>query len=117
MKLNTRTLFRTVAFAEALSWAALLIGMYFKYGPAGNPLGVQIFGMVHGIVFIAYVLTVFWARGKFGWSFKTFVLAGLSSIPPFCTAVFEVIADRKGLLTETARQPAAGAAESVGSRP
>jgi hypothetical protein len=45
------------------------------------------------------------------------VPAGLSSIPPFCTAVFEVIADRKGLLTETARQPAAGAAESVGSRP
>jgi integral membrane protein len=118
VKLNARTLFRTVAFAEALSWAGLLIGMYFKYGPADNPVGVKIFGMVHGIVFIGYLLTVLLVREKFGWSAKTFVLAGLSSIPPFCTAVFEVVADRKGLLAETVSPVPAGAGEteSLGSR-
>lgn len=118
MNFNARSLFRTVAFAEALSWAGLLIAMYVKYGPAQNPTGVRIFGMIHGIIFIGYVLTVLLVRERFAWSPKTFILAGLSSIPPFCTAVFEVLADRRGLLTETTATTSRGDAdaESLGSR-
>ncbi len=100
MKFDARTVFRIVAFAEAVSWAALLISMYVKYGPADNPTFVSIFGMVHGILFLLYLGTVLAVRERFGWSGRTFVLAGLAAIPPFCTAVFEVLADRRGLLRE-----------------
>ena len=31
VSLNPRTLFRTVAIAEAFSWAGLLVGMLFKH--------------------------------------------------------------------------------------
>nr|BFE71047.1 hypothetical protein GCM10020092_043480 [Actinoplanes digitatis] len=35
-------LFAAIAIAEACSWAALLIGMFFKYGPVGDEIGVRI---------------------------------------------------------------------------
>ena len=99
MTISPRTLFRTVAFAEAVSWAGLLFAMFLKYGPADNPTPVRIFGSIHGAVFICFVLSVLYVRTKFRWNLTTFVVAGLSSIPPFCTVLFEVLADRRGLLT------------------
>jgi len=95
---RTRTLFRAIAIAEAISWAGLLFGMYLKYVPESTELGVQIFGPIHGGVFIVYVLSCLVAAWKFGWSIRTLFLALASSIPPFFTYVFEVVADRKGLL-------------------
>ncbi len=96
--IRARQIFRIVAFAEALSWLGLLIGMYFKYVPETTELGVQVFGPIHGGVFVLYLLVTLMARRAFGWSFKTFVLAVVASIPPFATAVFEIVADRRGLL-------------------
>ena len=68
-------LFRRVAIAEAITWALLLFGMFLKYGPVDNPIGVKIFGMVHGVVFIAYVVTtaVVWVDQQ--WSWKRGLLA------------------------------------------
>ncbi len=44
-------LFRIVATAEAVSWAGLLSGMYFKYLTDAGDLGVRIFGPIHGGIF------------------------------------------------------------------
>lgn len=104
-----RTWFRVVAFAEACSWLGLLIGMYVKYVPETTELGVKVFGPIHGGIFLLYVLVALQAWRTFGWSFRAGALALVSSIPPFATALFEVLADRKGLLgeaRETARTPA-----------
>lgn len=96
---RVRAIFRTVAFAEACSWLGLLIGMYFKYVPAdGNEIGVKIFGPIHGGIFVLFLLVTLIARNSFGWSLKVTALAAISSIPPFATALFEVLADRAGLL-------------------
>lgn len=95
---RTRTWFRVVAFAEALSWAGLLVGMFLKYVTGTTEAGVHVFGPIHGGVFIVYVLTCLGARSVFGWSERTTFWALASSVPPFCTAWFEVVADRKGLL-------------------
>ena len=54
--LTPRSLFRTLAVAEAITWTLLLIGMFLKYVTETTELGVRIFGMVHGVVFIAYCL-------------------------------------------------------------
>ncbi len=100
--LRVRQFFRIVAFAEALSWLGLLIGMYVKYVLETTELGVQVFGPIHGGIFLAYLLATLAARNTFGWSLTATFWAAVASIPPFATAAFEVIADRKGLLD---RQP------------
>ena len=106
---TVRTAFRTIAIAEAVSWALLLSAMFCKYVTESEPFGlreggVPVAGMVHGVIFILFVITTFVARRAFGWSVKTFLLALGSSIPPFFTVVFEVVADRKGQLSPA--QPA-----------
>lgn len=103
---TTRTVFCAVAIAEAFSWAGLLIAMFFKWIVAADPSagaqgGVPIMGPIHGTVFLAYVVMCFVARRSFGWSQRTTLLALASSIPPFFTYVFEINADRRGLLGQT----------------
>lgn len=89
--------FRTVAVAEAISWAFLLIAMVFKYA-MDQPLGVTIFGWVHGIVFVAYLVVVAMVWKPLRWSPLTIGLALLASIPPFGSVLFERLASRKGHL-------------------
>ncbi|GAA3433225.1 DUF3817 domain-containing protein [Kutzneria kofuensis] len=93
--------FRAVAVAEAVSWAGLLIGMFFKYA-MGNAIGVHIFGSVHGVVFIAYVVLSLLARRALRWDNRTTVWALVASIPPFGSVVFERWATRTGRLAERA---------------
>lgn len=111
---RVRTWFRIVAFAEACSWLGLLIGMYFKYVPDdGNEIGVKIFGPIHGGIFLAFLLMVLLARNAFGWSMRTTAVAAISSIPPFATALFEVLADRAGLLQAPGTDPTASSSASA----
>ena len=102
---RVRTWFRVIAFAEACSWLGLLIGMYLKYVPETTEAGVKIFGPIHGTIFLSYLLITLIARNAFGWSLRTTALALVSSIPPFATALFEVLADRAGLLGSPAPAP------------
>lgn len=100
----TRTWFRSIAIAEAISWLGLLIAMGFKWIIQDDPQtgaqgGVPIMGPIHGVVFLAYVVTCFVASWKFHWSTKTTLVALASSIPPFFTYLFEVKADKRGLLS------------------
>lgn len=95
-------LFVVVAIAEACSWAALLIGMFFKYVVVHNEIGVRIAGPVHGAFFMAYLaVTVLQARVA-GWRWWVTLVALACSIPPFATVVFERWARSRGLLTATA---------------
>ncbi len=77
--------------------------MFLKWVVAADPHagaegGVPIMGPIHGAIFIAYVVMCLVARRSFGWSVKTTLVALAASIPPFFTYLFEVGADRKGLL-------------------
>lgn len=89
------TLFRRVAIAEAITWALLLVGMFFKYVTDTTELGVRIFGMIHGIVFISYCVTtvLVWVDQK--WSARRGLLTLAASIPPFFTFIPEVLAVRR----------------------
>ena len=109
-------LFRRVAVAEAFTWAGLLAGMFLKYVTETTEVGVQVFGMVHGIVFICNVLVTLavavdqrWSRGR--------TLLGLAcAVPPFLTLGFERYAVRHDLLADRWRLAAthpSGPAEGV----
>src|SRR5690606_20883934 len=54
--MSPRRLFRTVAIAEAITWALLLTGMFLKDVTETTELGVRVGGMLHGVVFVAYVV-------------------------------------------------------------
>lgn len=100
-----RNAFRTVALVEAVTWAALLVAMFFKWVVQDDPHagiegGVPYAGMAHGIAFIAYGLVTLAAWRHFGWSRRTGIVALVCAVPPFATIVFERSADRRGLLAE-----------------
>jgi integral membrane protein len=102
-------LFVLAAIAEAISWLALLVGMAVKYGPPGNEIGVQIFGPVHGGLFVAYVALVLLVGRLRRWSWLTVGVALLCAVPPFATVAFERWASRRGLLAVPVDGPAASA--------
>jgi integral membrane protein len=96
-------LFRRVAIAEAVTWALLLVGMFLKYVTETTELGVSIFGMVHGVVFIAYCLTTLLVAVDQRWSAGRTILGLVSSIPPFVTIAFDRYAEKRGALARTWR--------------
>jgi len=93
--------FRIIAIAEALSWAGLLVGMYFKYlGSPQTEIGVKIFGPIHGGVFVVYLGIAVLTAVKLKWDVKATLLALVAAFPPFGTVIFEIWAARTGRLAE-----------------
>lgn len=89
--------FRLIAFAEAVSWAGLLIGMYFKYlGSPQTEIGVKVFGPIHGGIFVAFLVAALVVGISFKWSVTTWLLALLGSIVPLGSVIFLIWADRTG---------------------
>jgi integral membrane protein len=95
--------FRAVAVTEAVSWAGLLVGMFFKYVVVHDAIGVHVFGPIHGVVFLGYLALALQLRSRQGWDGRTTFFALLASIPPFGSVVFERWASRTGRLAEPAR--------------
>ncbi|MGY4649438.1 DUF3817 domain-containing protein [Mycobacterium sp. URHB0021] len=99
---------RLIALLEAVSWVGLLVGMYFKYlGSPRTEIGVKVFGMAHGLVFIAFVVTALLTGIALKWAAGTWLLALLASIVPLCSVIFLIWADRTG------RMGAAGSGAAV----
>ena len=74
---------RVVGFLEGWSFLILLgIAMPLKY-IWKLPQAVQVVGMLHGVLFVAYGLLVIQVKIEHSWSFKKMALALLASIVPF----------------------------------
>ncbi|PVG84424.1 hypothetical protein DDE18_02060 [Nocardioides gansuensis] len=99
-RLSPRRVFGTLAVAEAVTWALLLAGMWVKYVPETTELGVRVFGMVHGVVFIAYCLVTVVVAVDQRWSWWRGLLGLVAAVPPFATLLFERYAAARGLLDE-----------------
>ncbi len=50
---------------------------------AGLPQAVRIVGSLHGLLFVAYVLTVLLAARRFQWSASTVLMALIAAVLPF----------------------------------
>ncbi|WP_109507677.1 DUF3817 domain-containing protein [Nocardioides speluncae] len=115
--MTPRPLFRRVAIAEAVTWALLLSSMALR--TVNHDLGeraVSVFGMVHGVVFIAFCLVtaLIWVDQR--WPAGRGVLALASAVPPFATVLFDWHAERRGLLADAWRlrdEPASGSVERL----
>jgi integral membrane protein len=104
--------FRLVALLEAVSWAGLLIGMYFKYlGTPRTEIGVKVFGPAHGAVFVAFVVLGLVAAIAFRWTTGAWLLGILASILPLASVIFLIWVDRTGRL---GAEPAVGTMSQPG---
>jgi integral membrane protein len=97
--------FRAVALAEACSWVGLLAGMFVKYVLATSERGVQVFGPIHGGVFLAYVVVAVVAARVLRWNASTTLLALAASVPPLVTLWFDRWATRTGRLPVSEASP------------
>ncbi|GAB2750116.1 DUF3817 domain-containing protein [Kitasatospora kifunensis] len=71
---------RLVSGPEGLSFIILLVGMIFKYNTSFNP--VPVLGMIHGMLFLAYVAFLGLAWQKQGWDIKRVALLFVLSVLP-----------------------------------
>lgn len=80
-----KTTFRIVSILEGLSYLILLfIAVPIKY--IGNDESwVKLFGMPHGLLFVAYVILAFLIKPDLKWDTKTFLIVLAASIIPFGT--------------------------------
>ncbi len=92
--------FSIVALLEGITWAGLLIGMFIKYSLKTSDLGVVIFGPLHGIVFISYVVVTVMAAVRLRWPLWATLVAVLAAVPPLVTIPMEIWFKRRGLLAE-----------------
>lgn len=76
---------RAIAFIEGVSFLVILfVTMPLKYGMnIAEPN--KVVGMLHGVLFIVYILAVVLIKDKMTWGAKEFILALLASIIPFGT--------------------------------
>lgn len=124
--MSPRQIYRLVAGAEVVTWALLLLGMVFKYVTRTTELGVKVFGLMHGAVFIAFCLVtvLLWVNQR--WTAREGLLGLLSAVPPFLTVWWERRSERAGRLEggwrlgrdgETPRNPAERAVALLLARP
>lgn len=88
-------LFRIAAISEACGWTLLIIGIGLKqYMLHGNNAPVLITGQLHGTIFLIYIVAALGLYPSLGWSRKRTMVAGLASIPPYGSLLFEQWAAR-----------------------
>lgn len=96
--MSPRKLFTLFAFAEVVTWTLLLLGMFLKYVTQTTELGVRVFGLVHGFVFLTYVVVTIVVGVNQRWNRRTTLLGVLAAVPPYATIPFERHVKRHGLL-------------------
>ncbi|HVA10701.1 MAG TPA: DUF3817 domain-containing protein [Candidatus Dormibacteraeota bacterium] len=83
-------LFRLAAFGEAFGWTLLISSIVFKYYVTpGNNIPIDIAGQIHGTLFLIYIAAVVVLHPSLRWSPRRTLVAGLLSVPPYGTLVFE----------------------------
>ena len=77
--------FRIVAFLEGWSFLILLfVAMPLKY-MMGILIATKVVGMLHGVLFIWFIVALFGVSGEQKWGFKFSIFAFIASIIPFGT--------------------------------
>ncbi|MGL5818974.1 MAG: DUF3817 domain-containing protein [Phycicoccus sp.] len=107
--MTPRLLFTWFARAEVVTWTLLLSGMVLKYGTRTTELGVSVFGMVHGVVFLGYLLVVVVVAVDQRWRLRLLALAVAAGVPPYATLWIERRVERSGAVTDRWRLGPGGA--------
>ena len=86
---NRVSYLRVIGIAEGISFLVLLlIAMPLKYY-FGMPMAVKIVGWMHGVLFIAYISSVFLAIKAMQWNLFSVLVALAASLIPIGTFVLD----------------------------
>ena len=80
--------FRIAAIAEAVTWAGLLIGMFFSTSRSRTSSGRRSWSDA-GFVMGFYIITVFLVKPELPWGRRELAIGLAASVPPFATYFFE----------------------------
>jgi integral membrane protein len=90
-----------------VGWSLLISGILIQhfFTPSSN-IPVLIAGQLHGTIFLIYLVAVILLYSSLRWSRKRTLIAGLASIPPYGSLVFEQWAayKRRGEALKTYRE-------------
>ncbi|MBC7589774.1 MAG: DUF3817 domain-containing protein [Salinibacterium sp.] len=100
-----RSLLRTLAIAEAITWTLLIGGLILR-AIAGLDTAVSIGGAIHGFVFLAYGVTAVLVAANQRWSVGVSLLAVGSAVIPYATIPVELWLARSGRLDGSWRRAA-----------
>jgi integral membrane protein len=92
-----KSLFRVLAFAEAVTWTLLISGLILR-ATIGLDVAVSIGGGIHGLVFLTYGATAVLLTVNQRWNVGTAVLTIGSAIIPYATIPVELWLARSGRL-------------------
>lgn len=93
-KYTPRSLFRSFAFAEAVTWTLLIIGLVGKQFWSFPQTLVTVIGGIHGAVFLGYAVIAALVGVNQRWGFWKIVLATALAIVPYATIPFELRVDK-----------------------
>lgn len=96
--MSPRLFYRTLAFAEAVTWTLLILGLLMKYVWDLGDVGVRVGGSIHGFVFLAYAGTAVLVGLNQRWSVGLLALGVVTAVVPYATIPFDLWADRTGRL-------------------
>ncbi|MFV0309073.1 MAG: DUF3817 domain-containing protein [Desertimonas sp.] len=91
-----RRVFRAAAVVEAFTWAGLLVSMLVKYPLAGSPIGVTVFGWLHGTMWVVFVIVCVTVGIWFQWEWWVVLLGLAASVVPLLTLVLDIWIERSG---------------------
>ncbi len=102
--MTPKTLFRVVAFAEAVTWTGLIAALISR--AVAGPDFLTIAGGLHGFVFLTYAGISLLIGIDRRWKVGHVVLAVVSAIVPYATIPVELWLAKRGLLEgDWRRQP------------
>ena len=81
--------FKIIALLEGISLLLLLFFAVPMKHLMHEPVYVRVIGMIHGLLFLAYVYLAFMVKGERKWNTKQFIIVLLASILPFGTFYME----------------------------
>ena len=95
--MTPKTLFRTAAIAEAITWTLLITALILR-ATTGFALGVTVAGGIHGFVFLAYGATAILLAINQRWHPGVAITAIASAVIPYATIPAEIWLARTGRL-------------------
>ena len=110
-KYSPRSLFRSFAFAEGVTWTLLILGLVGKQFWAWPQTLVTVIGGIHGAVFLGYAVIAALVGVNQRWGFWKIVLGTVLAIVPYATIPFEMRVETTGQLVGDWRKEHSGHAK------
>jgi integral membrane protein len=93
-----RKLYKTLAFAEGVTWTLLIAGLVIRAAVGAPQLLLTVVGGIHGLVFLAYGVCSALVGVNQRWGFWRTALAVVLAIVPYATIPFERAVEKRGRL-------------------